>query len=37
LRDQAHILEDAKKVWGSLGQFEYEDINVARDPSTIDG
>jgi nucleotide sugar dehydrogenase len=37
LRDQPHILEDAKKVWGSLGNFEYEDIAIPRDASTIDG
>jgi nucleotide sugar dehydrogenase len=37
LRDRPHILEDAKKVWDKLGNFEYEDISVPRDPKTIDG
>jgi nucleotide sugar dehydrogenase len=37
LRDEAHILEDAKRTFGNQAEFIYEDISVPRDPSTIDG
>jgi hypothetical protein len=37
LRDKPHILEDARKVWGTKADFVYEDIAVPRDPATIDG
>ena len=37
LRDYPQILEDAKKVWGHLASFVYEDLSTPRDPSTIDG
>lgn len=37
LRDYPQILEDAKRVWGSLGDFVYEDVAVPRDAATIDG
>ncbi|KAH0785842.1 UDP-glucose/GDP-mannose dehydrogenase [Histomonas meleagridis] len=37
LRDQPHILDDAKRMFGSKADFIYEDISVSRDPSTIDG
>lgn len=37
LRDKLHILEDARRVWGSRASFVYEDIATPRDPATIDG
>lgn len=37
LRDKPHILEDAKRLFGSQADFTYEDISIPRDPSTIDG
>jgi nucleotide sugar dehydrogenase len=37
LRDKPHILEDARRVWGTKADFVYEDIAVPRDPATIDG
>jgi nucleotide sugar dehydrogenase len=37
LRDRAHILADAKRVWGTHADFIYEDIETPRDPATIDG
>jgi nucleotide sugar dehydrogenase len=37
LRDKPHILDDARRVWGALASFEYEDIATPRDRATIDG
>ncbi|OHS99240.1 UDP-glucose/GDP-mannose dehydrogenase [Tritrichomonas foetus] len=37
LRDQPHILEDAKRLFGKEADFVYEDIATPRDPATIDG
>jgi nucleotide sugar dehydrogenase len=37
LRDKPHILDDARRVWGTHADFVYEDIATARDPETIDG
>ena len=37
LRDQPQILEDAKRLFGKEADFIYENIDIPRDPQTIDG